>query len=94
MRGRSENSSRPKVVGPAKRGVEVKRQQNSPLSGPIRYFYDQLKQRGASALDAVTITKGLILFGVGATGLHIHEDYAAAKETAKRNQVAKALQAR
>jgi hypothetical protein len=65
-----------------------------PLSGPIRYFYDQLKQRGASALEAVTITKALILFGVGATGLHIHEDYGAAKEAAKREQVARSLQNR
>jgi hypothetical protein len=65
-----------------------------PLSGPIRYFYDQLKQRGASALEAVTITKGLILFGVGATGVHISPDYGAAKQEAKRQQVANALQTR
>ena len=72
-----------------------------PLSGPIRYFYDQLRAKGSSALDAVTITKGLILFGVGATGMHISEDYGADKppktsqqiceKTAARNRVAAAL---
>ena len=47
-----------------------------PLTGPIRYFYDQLRGKGASALDAMAITKGLIIFGVGATGLHVQQDYA------------------
>jgi hypothetical protein len=54
-----------------------------PFSGLIRYFYDELRKRGASALDATTITKALILFGVGATGMHVSPDYAAAKQAAK-----------
>jgi hypothetical protein len=63
-----------------------------------------MKDKGASALDATAITKGLILFGVGATGLHIHEDYDAnkpaqtpqqiLKETAARNRAAQALRAK
>jgi hypothetical protein len=65
-----------------------------PLQGPIRYVYDQLRAKGASAMDATAIIKGLIITGVGATGVHISEDYGAAKEAAKRNQAAKALQAR
>jgi hypothetical protein len=45
-----------------------------PLEGPIGYVYDHLKKGGASALDAATITKGLILTGLGATGLHVQEE--------------------
>ena len=62
-----------------------------PLSGPIRYFYDQMKEKGASATDATAITKALIMFGVGLTGMHIREDYGAAKEAAKHDAAAKAL---
>jgi hypothetical protein len=47
-----------------------------PLQGPIGYFYDQMRQKGASALDATTITKGLIIGGLGATGLHVKEELA------------------
>ena len=50
-----------------------------PLSGPIRYVYDQFRTRGMSALDATTIIKTLIITSVGATGIHIGEDYQAAK---------------
>ena len=50
-----------------------------PLSGPIRYVYDQFRTRGMSALDATTIIKTLIITAVGATGIHIGEDYQAAK---------------
>jgi hypothetical protein len=46
-----------------------------PLEGPIRYFYDKLRQNGSSAMDATTITKGLIIGGLGATGTHVTEDY-------------------
>lgn len=65
-----------------------------PLQGPIRYFYDQLRLKGSSALDAVAITKAIIIGGVGATGLHISEDYGAAKEIAKREKTAETLKHR
>ena len=48
-----------------------------PLEGPIRYVYDKMRQGGASALDAVTIIKGLIIGAMGGTGLHVTEDYSA-----------------
>jgi hypothetical protein len=46
-----------------------------PLEGPIRYTYGQLREKGASALDATTLIKGLIITGMGATGIHAGEDY-------------------
>jgi hypothetical protein len=45
-----------------------------PLEGPIGYVYDHLRKSGASAMDAQTITKGLIIAGLGATGLHVQEE--------------------
>ena len=45
-----------------------------PLEGPIGYVYDHLKKGGASSMDAMTITKGLIITGLGATGLHVKEE--------------------
>jgi hypothetical protein len=45
-----------------------------PLQGPIGYFYDHMKKSGASPMDAMTITKGLIISGLGATGLHVKEE--------------------
>ena len=47
-----------------------------PLSGPVGYFYDQLIAKGANPLDATKLIKGLIIGGVGASGVHIHENYA------------------
>jgi hypothetical protein len=47
-----------------------------PLEGPISYVYQKLKEGGTSALDATTIIKGLILSGLGATGLHVGEELA------------------
>lgn len=44
-----------------------------PLEGPIGYVYDHLKQAGASSLDAMTIVKGLIISGLGLTGLRVEE---------------------
>jgi hypothetical protein len=61
-----------------------------PLTGPIKYVYDQLRGKGMSALDATAVIKGLIMTGVGATGVHISED----PNAAKREQAAKALMAR
>jgi len=61
------------------------------LEGPVKYVYDQLRKRGASALDSTTFIKSLILESVGFTGVHIKpssEDVAAA---AKRQKVATAL---
>jgi hypothetical protein len=46
-----------------------------PLEGPVGYTYDHLRKTGASALDATEITKGLILTGLGATGVHVREDF-------------------
>jgi hypothetical protein len=45
-----------------------------PLEGPIGYVYDHLKKNGANSMDAATITKGLIITGLGATGLHVQEE--------------------
>jgi hypothetical protein len=45
-----------------------------PLEGPIKYVYDHLKQNGASSMDAMAITKGLIITGLGATGVHVQEE--------------------
>lgn len=65
-----------------------------PLSGPVGYFYNQMKDtHGASARDATAITKALIMFGAGLTGMHVSPDYGAEKEAAKREQVAKKLMA-
>jgi hypothetical protein len=67
-----------------------------PLQGPIRYVYDQLRAKGSSAMDAMGIIKGLIITGVGATGMHIgvdYPDYGAAKAAAKRGVVAQKLMA-
>ena len=44
-----------------------------PLEGPIGFVYDHLKKGGASSMDAMTITKGLIIAGLGASGLHVQE---------------------
>jgi hypothetical protein len=45
-----------------------------PLQGPIGYVYDHLRQGGASAKDSLSITKALIIGGLGATGLHVKEE--------------------
>lgn len=45
-----------------------------PLEGPIGYVYDKLKKGGASAMDASAIVKGIILSGLGVTGLHVKEE--------------------
>jgi hypothetical protein len=55
-----------------------------PLQGPIGYVYNKLKEGGASAMDASAIVKGLILSGVGATGVHIHEEHAPSEPKAKK----------
>jgi hypothetical protein len=46
-----------------------------PMSGPAGYVYTQLKNRGASALDAAGLTKAIIMSAVGATGMHVGPDY-------------------
>lgn len=65
-----------------------------PMTGPIKYVYDQMRAKGASAFDAMSIIRGLIMAGMGATGLHATPDYTAAKAEVKRAAGAKALQAR
>lgn len=52
-----------------------------PLEGPIGYVYGHLKKGGASSLDAMTITKGLIITGLGATGMHVQEEASACADT-------------
>jgi hypothetical protein len=48
-----------------------------PLTEPIRYVFDKLREGGASSLDALAITRGIIITAVGATGIHIGVDYGA-----------------
>jgi hypothetical protein len=60
-----------------------------PLEGPISYVYDKLKKGGTSALDASTIIKGLIITGLGATGLHVKEEQAPQTPKAKTGRAAK-----
>ena len=62
-----------------------------PFTGPIRFVYDQLRGKGASAQDALTVIRGLALAGMGFSGLHANPTYEAAKTTQKRNQVAQQL---
>ena len=62
-----------------------------PFSGPIRFVYDQLRNKGASAGDAMSVIRGLALAGLGFSGLHAAPTYEEAKATQKRNQAAKAL---
>ena len=45
-----------------------------PLSGPIGFVYDHLKEAGASATDASAITKSLIIFGIGLPGVHVRAE--------------------
>ena len=52
-----------------------------PLTGPIRFFYDQARERGMSAMDATSWIKALIIGGIGFTGLHIGEDFSQTTET-------------
>lgn len=47
-----------------------------PLSGPVGFFYDRVRKAGASSLDAMAITKGLIIGGLGLPGFHVHEEFA------------------
>jgi hypothetical protein len=61
-----------------------------PLQGPVGYFYKKLKDGGATALDASTIIKGLILSGMGATGLHVSEE-PAAKPAGKQQTLQQAV---
>jgi hypothetical protein len=69
-----------------------------PLQGPIGFVYDKLRQGGASALDSSAIIKGLTIFGLGATGLHVKEEPPAKKQTLQqavgRARAATQLQAR
>jgi hypothetical protein len=70
-----------------------------PLTGPIRYFYDQQRKAGASAMDALGLTKALIIFGLGLTGLHAREDYGAEQastlhQAIRRSRAAAALRNR
>ena len=65
-----------------------------PLTGPIKFVYDQLRSKGASAMDSTSVIRGLIMSGMGMIGLHATPDYGAAKAAAKRDAVGKKLMAR
>lgn len=65
-----------------------------PLTGPIKYVYDQTRNRGASAMDATAWIKAMIIFGVGATGVHAGEDTVDAKVTKTPQQILKETAAR
>jgi hypothetical protein len=69
-----------------------------PLTGSIRYVYDELRNGGASALDAVGIIKGLIVGGVGLTGVHMGPDYSMQagnlQKAVRRQRAAAALRSR
>jgi hypothetical protein len=45
-----------------------------PLSEGVKYFYDEFRKRGASVAQAASIIKGLIITGLGATGLKVQSD--------------------
>lgn len=45
-----------------------------PLSGPIGYVYDQIRNTGATELHATQIIKALIITGLGLPGLHAREE--------------------
>lgn len=48
-----------------------------PLEGPVGYVYDHLRQNGASAKESLSITKALIIFGLGGMGIHVQEEKSA-----------------
>jgi hypothetical protein len=45
-----------------------------PLQGPTKYVYDTLKQAGSSSLDALQVVKGMVVAGLGGTGMHVKEE--------------------
>jgi hypothetical protein len=70
-------------------------------SEPAKYVYEQLRKGGASASDAATIVKGLIISGLGATGLRAGEAKEAPtprptplRQAVRRQRAAAALQNR
>jgi len=69
-----------------------------PMSGPAGYVYNQLKAKGASAMDAAGITKAIIMSAVGATGMHVGPDYSlepqSLQQAVKRQRAARALKNR
>jgi hypothetical protein len=71
---------------------------------PAKYIYDRLREGGASAFDAQAIIKGLIISGLGATGMRVTAPVSAAEkaaldvrakaETSRRRQIARQLRGR
>jgi len=55
-----------------------------PLQGPIGYVYDHLKKGGASSMDALAAIRGLIISGLGVTGIHAKEEQAPVPKTISR----------
>jgi hypothetical protein len=65
------------------------------LQGPIKYVYDHLRGAGAGAKDSFDMVKALIIAGLGATGLHVSEEYTKpTKAELKREMTAYKLQHR
>jgi hypothetical protein len=74
------------------------------MEEPAKYIYDHLREHGASAFDAQAIIKGLIVTGMGATGIHVSEPPSAEEkaalnvrakaEASRRRQIARQLRGR
>jgi hypothetical protein len=66
-----------------------------PFTGPIRYIYDQLRDRGSSAGDALSIIRslgqGAALTAGGIAGFHANPTFKSATEAKKQNFVANQL---
>ena len=83
----------PKLKGPlhyADAGLEYALEHAPiPFTGPIRYIYDQLRNRGASAGDALSIIRslgqGAALTGAGISGVHANPTYQSATESKKHS---------
>lgn len=65
-----------------------------PLQGPVGYVYDKMRQGGASAMDTTAIIKGLIISGLGATGLHVKEEPPPTLAQLKQQRAAQALRSK
>ena len=66
-----------------------------PFTGPIRYIYDQLRDKGASAQDSLSIIRslgqGAALSAAGIAGVHASPTFKSAAEAKKQNFVANQL---
>ena len=89
----------PKLKGPlhyADAGLEYALEHAPiPFTGPIRYIYDQLRDKGASAHDSLSMIRGLgqgaALSAGGTAGVHANPTFKSAAEAKKQNFVANQL---